>query len=344
MLAPATLAGLLLPYCIHRVNARQDATQRLLRQQEHSQLTHRPEDAKLTGLRLKWERPAGGKRLAQSHKEVKKSGKTFDPPTVDKVMMKQHKTIGIVGGLGPFAHIDFEQKLMTAAQELTGATHDQDYPAWILSSIPETPNRTEGFLEKGEDPTPYLLRSLQRLERGGADFAVIACNTAHLYLDQIVDRIEIPVLNMIEITAQQLEVLCVGGTVGLLGSTGTLKSKLYHKALRNHGMTAISPLDMKGGEVLQLRCVMEPIFGPYENGTHQGGGIKTYGKSEAAKRLLTEAAQRLVHEGNADVLLAGCTEIPLVLDTPEVAGKPLVDPAKLLAHHAIQVAYRIETT
>ena len=258
--------------------------------------------------------------------------------------MNQQKIIGIVGGLGPYAHIDFEQKLLGAAQELTGATRDQDYPEWVLSSIPQTPDRTEAFLGKADDPAPYLLRSLSRLEQSGADFAVIACNTAHLYLDAIKDQIKIPILNMIELTAEHAKIMCPQGKVGLLATTGTLESKLYHDALKRQGLTSISPLDMTDGDARQLRGVMEPIFGPQENGIHQGGGIKTHGKSEKAKQLLTEAAQHLVEQGNADLLIAGCTEIPLVLDAPEVSSKPLLDPAKLLAYQAIRVAYRIKTT
>jgi len=55
--------------------------------------------------------------------------------------MRQERLIGIVGGLGPFAHIDFERKLLAAASEVIGARRDQDFPQWVLSSIPRTPDR-----------------------------------------------------------------------------------------------------------------------------------------------------------------------------------------------------------
>lgn len=99
--------------------------------------------------------------------------------------MRQERLIGIVGGLGPFAHIDFERKLLAAASTLIGARRDQDFPQWVLSSIPQTPDRTEAYFGEAEDPTPVLLRSLERLRRAGADFAVVACNTAHLFLERL---------------------------------------------------------------------------------------------------------------------------------------------------------------
>ena len=84
----------------------------------------------------------------------------------------QEKIIGIVGGLGPYAHIDFERKLLESAQTLIGISSEQNYPEWVLSCIPCTPDRTEAILGNAPDPSPWLLRSLDVLERAGADFAV----------------------------------------------------------------------------------------------------------------------------------------------------------------------------
>ena len=95
---------------------------------------------------------------------------------------RQKEIIGIAGGLGPFAHIDFEHKLLQSAQKLVGAVADQDFPEWIVSSIPQTPDRTLSIRGEAQDSAPWLIRSLTRLERGGpggendapgADFAVI---------------------------------------------------------------------------------------------------------------------------------------------------------------------------
>ena len=253
--------------------------------------------------------------------------------------MRQERLIGIVGGLGPFAHIDFERKLLDAASELIGARRDQDFPQWVLSSIPQTPDRTEAFLGEADDPTPVLLRSLERLRRAGADFAVVACNTAHLFLERLREESPLPIVSLIEVTADEAARIGPGGSVGLLATSGTLRSRLYHDPLGARGLRAVSPLDLEDGEELQLRGVMEPIYGALVDGRHQGGGIKTDGGSPRARALLEEAAGRLVADGGADVLVAGCTEIPLALEGAEVAGRPLLDPARLLAAAAVRYAY-----
>ena len=257
-------------------------------------------------------------------------------------LMRQQRLIGIVGGLGPFAHLDFERKLLDAASALTSARRDQDFPQWVLSSIPQTPDRTEAFLGQAEDPTPALTRSLKRLERAGADFAVVACNTAHLFLERLREESPLPILSLIEATADEAARIAPGGCVGLLATSGTLRSRLYHEPLEARGLRAASPLDLDDGESLQLRCVMEAIYGPpWVDGRRQGGGIKTDGGSAEARQLLEEAARRLVDDAGVDVLVAGCTEIPLALEGAEAGGRPLLDPAGLLAAAAIRHAYDI---
>lgn len=255
--------------------------------------------------------------------------------------MRQERLIGIVGGLGPFAHIDLERKLLDAASEVIGARRDQDFPQWVLSSIPRTPDRTEAFLGEAEDPTPSLSRSLERLRGAGADFAVVACNTAHLFLDRLRNESPLPIVSLIEVTADEAARIAPGGTVGLLATSGTLRSRLYHDPLEARGLRPVSPFDLERGETLQRRNVMAPIYGPWVDGRHRGGGIKSDGGSEEARALLEQAAGWLVAEGGADVLIAGCTEIPLALEGAEVAGRPLLDPAALLAGAAVRYAYGI---
>ena len=255
--------------------------------------------------------------------------------------MRQERLIGIVGGLGPFAHLDFERKLLEAASELIGARRDQDFPQWVLSSIPQTPDRTEAYFGEAEDPTPVLLRSLERLRGAGADFAVVACNTAHLFLGRLREESPVPIVSLIEVTADEAARIAPGGSAGLLATSGTLRSRLYHDPLEARGMRAVSPFDLEDGEAWQRRAVMEPIYGPWLDGRHQGGGIKTDGGSAEARRLLEEAAGRLVDEAGVDVLVAGCTEIPLALEGADVAGRRLLDPAALLAKAAVRYAYGI---
>ncbi len=253
----------------------------------------------------------------------------------------KRRLIGIVGGLGPFAHIDFERKLLASATELLGASEDQDFPEWVLCSIPQTPDRTSAYFGTAADPVPFLERGIQRLERAGADFVVVPCNTAHLFLKRLVARTGTRLLSLIDVTVSRAEELAPGGKVGILATTGTLRSGLYHDALRERGLRPMSPLDLPDGEELQLREVMEPIYGPYEEDDHQGGGLKTHGQCDLAEASLLVAAKRLVAAG-ADLLILGCTEIPLALDSDQLGDTPVLDPAQVLAEATIRLVYSLD--
>jgi len=252
----------------------------------------------------------------------------------------QAKIIGIVGGLGPHAHIDFEQKLLVCANELVGAKADQEYPEWIVSSVPSTPDRTQAIFGHAPDPTPALLKSARLLENAGAGILCVPCNSAHYFLPAVRESVGVPILDMIALTAAHIAARDRVARVGLLTTTGTLQSRLYHKALNEAGIDSVSPLDLPEGDRRQLEWVMEPIYGPAKNGRHQGGGIKAEGDRPEYGAALEQAASALIAEG-AEAVVAGCTEIPLSLTGPDVQGVPLIDPTRVLAEATIREAYEL---
>jgi aspartate racemase len=248
--------------------------------------------------------------------------------------------IGIVGGLGPHAHVEFESLLLEATGKALGRPpRDQDYPSWVVSSIPSTPDRTRALLEGAESPVEAILESASRLSP--ASFAVIPCNTAHAFLEEVRLRAALPFLDMIQVTAgRALSQVGTRGVIGLLAATGTLKAEVYQKAIRAAGPQAgiVSPLDLPNGEELQERLVMEPVFGP----RRAGGGIKSGafrdpGKREELAEPLRDAARRLAAAG-ASVVLTACTEIPLVLGRDSLGSIPLLDPMAVAAEEAIEIA------
>lgn len=245
--------------------------------------------------------------------------------------------IGILGGLGPYAHIDFESKLLDAARRLAGANADQDYPEWVLSSIPGTPERTADDLSGDADPLPWLLRSLHRLDTPGtgADFVAIPCNTAHRYIGDIRRESRVPVIDMIDETAAAIAGLGNVTKAGILATTGTLRTGLYHRALEARGISACSLLDSDGGDALQTSLFMGAIFGT----PSRRGGIKGEGPHPEYARMLEEAAARLVQGCGAQIIVSGCTEVPLVLTGDRVSGVALIDPTRILAEACIRRAY-----
>jgi len=264
---------------------------------------------------------------------------------------EQKEVIGIVGGMGPRAHIQLERYMLEAAEALLQACADQDFPQWILSSIPQTPDRTASMRGQGPDPTDLLTESLRKLRTHldekarvvrGADFAVVACISAHKFIGEAAGKVGIPILNMVTESAAAISACWPGATVGLLATSGTLEDGFLHEAFRRSGLVPVSPVDLADGSNVQQELVMETIYGkPAGNGRHDGG-IKGQGILVTHIEALCEAARHLIELGNAEVIFAGCTEIGLALSEDTICGVPLVDPMKIAAEAAVRRAYGLE--
>jgi len=243
------------------------------------------------------------------------------------------RTIGILGGLGPHAHLAFESLLLAEASRAIGRPlADQEYPPWILSSLPETPSRAQAVAEGGDAPVAMLLESASRV--CGADFLCVPCNQAHVFLARIRDRLGAPLLDMVDETVRDIgKRLEPGNAVGLLGATGTLTSRLYHERLAATlpDIRAFTLLDLPDGERLQEELVMEPIYG--KEGLD--GGIKSGGMHPRHREHLLLAAKHLEDRG-ARLIITACSEIPLALGPRP--GDRVLDPVAVLAREAIRVA------
>ncbi len=253
--------------------------------------------------------------------------------------------LGILGGLGPHAHIEFESLLLDATAKALGSpAHDQDYPSWIVSSMPGTPDRTRALLEGSESPVEALVESASRLSK--AAFAVIPCNTAHAFLEEVRRRIRLPILDMIQVTAERaVERVGPRGAIGILAALGTLRADLYRRKVHELAPSArvVSLLDLENGDELQERLVMEPVFGTLRtDGGRAGGGIKSGAvRDPRMKEELAEpmrVAARMLSDAGASVVLTACTEIPLVLGRESVGEIPLLDPMAVAAEEAVEIA------
>jgi aspartate racemase len=251
------------------------------------------------------------------------------------------RVIGIVGGLGPYAHLELERRLLANVES---PSEDAAYPEWILSSIPQTPDRTVALMGLGPSPVPWLVRSLERLS-GCADFAVIGCITAHAFLPEVRREARLPILDLVATTLGAVDRrFGPSAQVGVLATTGTLRSGLFARtgAWAAPGLQVISLLDLEGGEGLQESLVMRPVYGPLHEGRRLAGGIKSGDTHDPEtgiphRETLARAAGLLAGAG-AVCVITGCTEIPLALGREEVDGLPLVDPLDEGARAALAIA------
>jgi aspartate racemase len=126
--------------------------------------------------------------------------------------------------MGPHAHVEFERRLLAAVEN---PSSDQDYPEWVVSSIPSTPDRTAALLEGGPSPVPWLLRSFERLALC-ADFGVMTCVTGHAFLDEVRARVRLPILDLVEVTlAEAARRFGPEARIGILATTGALRGGVY---------------------------------------------------------------------------------------------------------------------
>jgi len=227
------------------------------------------------------------------------------------------KTIGILGGMGPEA----TNRLATLITSLTVVSKDQEHIPVISFNNSKIPHRINAIFNNTESPLPEMIRMAKGLEFLGADFLIIPCNTAHYFIKDIQPHINIPFINMIEETVRFVsDNYQDTKKVGILGTNLTIKMKLYEKPLEEKGIQIIRP-SSKNEEL-----VMQAIYGIK-------GGLKDEGR-----KILQQVAKDLVKAG-AEIIIAGCTEIPLVLQQKNL-NFILLDPSKIVAESAIALASR----
>ena len=231
-------------------------------------------------------------------------------------MTKQGRIVGVLGGMGPDATVDFMSKVIAA----TPAEKDQDHVHMIVDHNPKVPNRQAAILTGGEDPGPALAEMAVRLESAGADFLVIPCNTAYVFRDSVAAATSIPLLSIIDESIAAIAHRCPAArSVGILATDGCLRANVYQEAMVERGMQAVLPGTQEIGELMTLI-----------------GRIKGGDQCEAVATGMTDIANALLERG-AQAVIAGCTEIPLVLNDAMI-DVPLISSTDILAEKTVAIA------
>ena len=230
------------------------------------------------------------------------------------------RRIGVLGGMGPAATIDFYTKLV----EQTPAGRDQEHLPVVIWADPGVPDRSDNLLGTGEDPTPWLQRGIDALVDAGCDLLAVPCNTAHAFVPPLARAAGLELVSIVEVAADHLAATGVRAA-GLLATTGTVHSRLYADALARRGIATVEP-----SPVDQER-VMDAIV-----------AVKAGRSGPAQSRALVEVSSALAAR-RAQRVVAACTEIVLALGGAAV-GLPVVDPARLLARRVVDLALSGATT
>ena len=226
-----------------------------------------------------------------------------------------NKTLGILGGLGPMSSVYFYELLTTH----TKADRDQEHLNIILSSLAETPDRTEFILGTSDkDPTPYMLGEVSKLASAGADIIAIPCNTAHYFYESVSIASPVPIINIIRQTVRFCKYSSLK-KVAVLATEGTVYSGSYDRLLE---MAEISNVPLTPEE---QATVSESIFGFIKRGLPPD-----------VKKLL--AVSDALRSRGAEALILGCTELSLIRKNfCEFQGDLYIDSLEVLAASAIRL-------
>lgn len=224
--------------------------------------------------------------------------------------------LGVLGGMGPLATVDFMQKIIA----LSKAGSDQEHIPMMVRSVPQIPDRTAAILSRGEDPFPALLDGLQALEQSGADCIVIPCNTAHYWFDRLKQQSHTPMISILDCVSDAIYSRGIQ-RVGLMATDATVATNIYKHRIEKSGGVYLTP------DASNQTLVMRAIY-----------DIKA-GRLNDGRRRMEAVFEQLISDG-AQAVIFGCTEIPLGLS--EIAKqKPqqCIDATALLAEACVTWYY-----
>ncbi|MGE0798802.1 MAG: aspartate/glutamate racemase family protein [Lautropia sp.] len=228
--------------------------------------------------------------------------------------------LGVLGGMGPEATADFLAKLVRA----TPVAAEQDHLRVLVDSNPKVPDRNKAIAGTGPSPNRILAEMAAGLERAGAELLVMACNTAHAFESAIRQSISIPFVSIVEEACDaSVRQVPAPRRVGVLAAPGCIEAGLYQAALRCRGL---EPVLLDEDDQSRFNALLYRIK----------RGLPAEGVHAGMKRL----AERLDAQG-AEVIIAACTEVPLVLSQADL-DRPLIDATYNLATRCVRYALRQE--
>jgi aspartate racemase len=248
------------------------------------------------------------------------SGASFEHPAM----------VGILGGMGPAAGVDFARLFVQACEQcLRDArrpVRDQAFPAHWLGQLPIVDRTTALQDDQAAQPLDGMRQGLDQLARIGVRVAAVSCNTAHAWHDAL--RHAVPGLRLLHIAHETAATLRARGPgrAMLLATRGTYRIGLYARAFADAGIDCVLP------DEAQKDLLMQGIY----------DGVKAGDMTLAQVRFATVGRELRERHGALPLVMA-CTEIPLALPfAAEAAGWDLVDPSAILAMALARRAYGLD--
>lgn len=226
--------------------------------------------------------------------------------------MQPRHLVGVLGGMGPLATVDFMQKVILS----TPASRDQDHIPMVVYSVPQIPDRASAIAAGTDDPFPGILAGLRVLENAGARLIVMPCNTAHAWYDRLAASTDLDIVHMADAVRRKIgdraETIC------LMGTAATVRAGFYQRYLNNGHRQVVLPTP----------AVQELLNAAIR-------AVKA-SETEEARQLMQQAGEATLKSGVDRILLA-CTELPLAARGTTFEDQCL-DATQCLADACIELA------
>ncbi len=225
--------------------------------------------------------------------------------------MKKDEFLGILGGMGPEAGVEFARILI----EKTSVQRDQDHLPFLLLNWPRIPDRTAYLLGEGPDPVPFIKEGIRILKGAGATHIAIPCNTAHAFMERIGAPEDVKLYDMLQVALEWTEKKHPSvERVGVLATKGTLISGIYRRYFGKYSLILPSEEEQE--------VVHRVIY-----------SLAKVGKMAEASLEFLKVADSLRKRG-AQAVILGCTEIETALRKVRFA-LPFVKPMEALAERIV---------
>jgi aspartate racemase len=221
--------------------------------------------------------------------------------------------IGVLGGMGPAATVDFMAKLVA----LTPATCDQDHLPVVVANLPHVPDRSRAILGDGPDPWPHLAAGISVLNAADVGLVVVPCNTSHHWFEAMARASRAPMLHIARACTAALPAdLLV--RVSLFATRGAIASGFYQRELALRGGLCIVPAP-DGAQQAVDACIRAVK-----------GGDLAGGRAHLASALAD------AHRHGTQAVIMGCTELPLAAAALQGHGLLLIESTLELARQTVR--------
>ncbi|MCW0482296.1 aspartate/glutamate racemase family protein [Gaoshiqia sediminis] len=229
------------------------------------------------------------------------------------------KTIGILGGLGPEATIDYYKEII---DEFNQGSTNLNYPEILIYSVNMA--KFIGMLEQADyhGASRYLAGCINKLAEAGADFAAMSANTPHLLFSEIQDQTTIPLISIVETCKNRAKELGLK-RCGLFGTKFTMKSSFFSESFAHEHIEIFTP------EPRMIERIHLLLFSELELGIF---------KEETRAELLSIVC-KMINDFEIDSLILGCTEFPIMFPEEYYLNIPFLNTTRIHVREIVKQSF-----